>query len=174
MTSRAPTELVALLRRYAAARAELLADLGLPRSNRDPLAEFSEGFVAALLGGGLAPSRVQRSYDLLDARARRVQVRYLANPADTWVNEHLVTFTEDLDAYALVAFENLDPIGVVVFPRDSLEQVGINLGKRHPNQATTLQLTPRNWLGLVDRAAEFARLGVELFLPPGWSAQQAE
>ena len=84
------------------------------------LSRFSEYVVAALLGGELASSRVQKGYDLIDTAGRRVQVRYLANPADRWVNEHLVTFVGDIDAYALVLFENLAPSGSVVFPRSTL------------------------------------------------------
>lgn len=42
----------------------ILDVLEIPSSNRDPLAEFSERFVAALLGGALAPNRVHAGYDV--------------------------------------------------------------------------------------------------------------
>lgn len=82
--------------RYARGRAELLEAIGVTGSNRDPLAEFSERLVAALLDGELARNRVQRGM----ARERRVQVKYLANGADAWVNEHHVQMTAEMDDYA--------------------------------------------------------------------------
>jgi hypothetical protein len=169
-----PERLLAAIRRYSVARGEFLAELGLAGSNRDPLAEFSESFVAGLLGGTLADSRVQKGYDLVDPRGRFVEVRYLANPAGHWINEHRVTFTEDLDAYALVLFENLLPVGVVVFPRLAMKAVGMALGKRHPNQDITLQFTRANWRALVERKREFATLGVRLSLPPAWGIDKAQ
>jgi hypothetical protein len=45
--------LVAALEQYRNARQHFLALLGLPMSNRDPLAEFSEHLVAALTGAAL-------------------------------------------------------------------------------------------------------------------------
>ena len=48
------------LEHYARGRAELLEAIGVTGSNRDPLAEFSERLVAALLDGELASNRVQR------------------------------------------------------------------------------------------------------------------
>lgn len=63
---------------YARARQKLLETIGVSGSNRDPLAEFSERLVAALLGGELATNRVQRGWDVL-ADGRHVQVKYLAN-----------------------------------------------------------------------------------------------
>jgi hypothetical protein len=47
-------ELLDSLGLYRAARHELLAKVGVPLSNRDPLAEFAEVFVAALVGGTCA------------------------------------------------------------------------------------------------------------------------
>ncbi|GAA4595876.1 hypothetical protein BJY16_001826 [Actinoplanes octamycinicus] len=59
--------------------------MGLAVSNRDPLAEFSEHLVQALLGAQLAASRVQAHWDLALPDGAKVQVKYLANPADGWV-----------------------------------------------------------------------------------------
>jgi hypothetical protein len=81
-------ELEAALDAYRPARQTMLAVLGLGASNRDPLAEWSERLVNALTGGKLAPSRVQAAYDLTTPEGLTVQVRYLANPSTTWVNEH--------------------------------------------------------------------------------------
>lgn len=63
---------------YRRARVELVETLGCARSNRDPLAEFSERFVAAWLDGELAANRVQKDWDLRDPEGRTVQVRCLA------------------------------------------------------------------------------------------------
>lgn len=52
------TALTAALRVYREARKLLLATLNLPMSNRDPLAEWAEHFVAAVTGGMLEGSRV--------------------------------------------------------------------------------------------------------------------
>ena len=45
----------------------------------DPLAEFAEWLVAALLEGTLAPSPVQAHWDVEAPGVGKVQVKYLAN-----------------------------------------------------------------------------------------------
>jgi hypothetical protein len=88
---------------YRQSRKRLLASLGCPASNRDPLAEFSERLVAGLLGGALAASRVQKGHDLVTLAGQTVQVRYLANGSGGWVNEHTVSFDGHLDWYQPVS-----------------------------------------------------------------------
>jgi hypothetical protein len=127
-------------------------------SNRDPLAEFSEVLVAELLSGRLASSRVEKYYDLTDPEGRRVQVRYLTNPAGGWINEHVVD-TRNVDRYALVVFENLEPCHVLVFPQD-LTPVCTGLGKRHGSQDRLLQLTRRNYRQIIEQQERFSALGV--------------
>lgn len=153
-------EMLKALRTYREARATFLRALGCDTSNRDPFAEFSEHLVASLLDAELAASRVQKGYDLTEASGRRVQVRYLANPGDRWVNEHLVDFRADCDRYALVVFEAFDPKSVLVFDRTTIGDVCAALGKRHPNQDVVLQLTRRNYQQLLDMRQDFVRLGV--------------
>ena len=149
--------------RYARGRAELLEALGIEGSNRDPLAEFSERIVAALLDGELAGNRVQRGWDVI-ADGHHIQVKYLANPStEVWVNEHHIVVTADMDAYAIVFFEALLPVSVIVFPADRLEAIGAELGKKHPNQATTLQLTRVNYRRLIGERERFTNLGVRQF-----------
>lgn len=156
-------ELREVFARYAQGRAELLEALGIESSNRDPLAEFSERIVAALLGGELASNRVQRGWDVM-ADGHHVQVKYLANPGnEVWVNEHHIVVTADMDDYAIVFFEALLPVSAIVFPADRLEAIGAELGKKHPNQATTLQLTRVNYRRLVGEQDRFADLGVRQF-----------
>lgn len=156
-------ELREAFERYARGRAELLEAIGVTGSNRDPLAEFSERLVAALLDGELASNRVQRGWDVMSA-GRRVQVKYLANASDeAWVNEHHVHVTADMDDYAIVFFEALLPVTVIVFACDRLLDIATALRKKHPNQETTLQLTRVNYRQLVVERDRFAELGVRLF-----------
>lgn len=160
-----PQGLLAGLTAYRSARKQLLDVLGLPDSCRDPLAEFAERFVAALTGGALATSRVQAKWDILQPNGNLLQVRYLANPADRWVNEHLVQTIPGVDRYALVLFEDMHPTGVLTFPPD-LAPICSALGKRHPRQGKTLQFTRRNWLQMRDHADVFTRIGMRIRLPP--------
>jgi hypothetical protein len=152
---------------YRQARQALLGGLGLAGSNRDPLAEVSEHLVAALLDGTLATSRVQKGWDLTTSDSKTVQVRYLANPSDGWVNEHLVDFRSGgADRYALVIFENLEPKAVLVFNRGTLAAVGERLGKRHGERDVTLALTRRNYRQLLAERDAFRALGVEVAVVP--------
>ncbi len=160
-------QLMGALDEYRAARAAFLVRLGLPASNRDPLAEFSERLVAMLLSGRLPESRVQEGYDVLAGPSdARVQVRYLANPAGSWVNEHVIKMKKSLDYYALVIFEALQPVAVLVFPKETLAAVCEALGKRHPAQDTTLQFTQHNFTQIRGVRERYARHGVTVFVPP--------
>jgi hypothetical protein len=134
--------------------------------NRDPFAEFSEQLVHALMGGTLASSRVQAGHDLVLLDGRKVQVRYLANPAENWVNEHQVHRIPGVELYALVLFEAFAVAGVLVFPTLDLAAICAALGKRHPRQDETLQFTRRNFWTICDDPGRFIRLGVQLWLPP--------
>jgi hypothetical protein len=81
------------------------------------------------------------------------------------VNEHTVSFEEHLDRYALVAFEDFDPKAVLVFPREAMGAICAMLGKRHPNQARTLQLTHRNYQQLLIERERFEQVGLKLLHP---------
>ena len=152
--------LLEVLGTYRAARQDFLTALGCEGSNRDPFAEFAEHLALAVVGGEMAVSRVQKGWDFLDTDERRVQVRYLANPSGAWVNEHLVDFRSDgCDRYALVFFEALDVLGLIVFDRDRIADVGAALKKRHPGQDVTLQLTAANYRAITGDPARFAGLG---------------
>lgn len=161
--------LLAALDDYRPARQRLLAHLHLGLSNRDPLAEWSEQLVNALVGGRLATSRVQTAYDLTTPDGRRLQVRYLANPDDAWVNGHLVRTLPGVEGYALVIFVALQPVGVLLFPPD-LTAICAALRKRHDATDVTLQLTRTNWHTIRDQPERFTALGMQLWLPPFGSA----
>lgn len=158
-------ELTAALDTYRPARQKMLAVLDLGVSNRDPLAEWSEHLVNALVGGTLAANRVQALYDLTTSAGLTVQVRYLANPSQTWVNEHPVRSLPGADSYALVLFEAFAVTGVLMFPPD-LAAISAALGKRHPNQQATLQFTRRNWWTIRDHTDQFRALGMTVWLRP--------
>lgn len=154
------------LGQYAAARARLLGVLDLAASNRDPLAEFSEHLVQALLGGKMADSRVQPGYDLTRPSGERIQVRYLANHGTCkWVNEHHVRSGPGFEKYALVLYESFDPRCVLVFPSD-LAAIGAELGKSHPAQDRNLQFTRANYVMIRDDPGRFRRLGMQVWLAP--------
>lgn len=89
-------ELLRALGEYRNARKNFLETLGCQSSNRDPLSEFAERIVHAILGGELASSRTQKGYALVTAAGEKIQVKYLANSGDVWVNEHEIRFNEDL------------------------------------------------------------------------------
>lgn len=159
------TALTAALRVYREARKLLLATLNLPMSNRDPLAEWAEHFVAAVTGGMLEGSRVHPDCDLTTPAKETVQVRYLANTSQTWVNEHRVAMKPGDRWYALVLIEDFTPTAVLMFPQD-LTQICMALGKAHPDQVTSLQLTRRNAAAICDDPGGFELLGMRIWLPP--------
>jgi hypothetical protein len=160
------TELLTALDTYRPARQAFLATLGLPASNRDPFAEFSEQLVHALMGGTVATSRVQAGHDLIVRDDRKLQVRYLANPNDAWANEHLVHRIPGIELYALVMFEAFAATGVLVFPTTDLTEICAALGKHHPRQNKTLQFTRRNFGTIRDDPDRFRQLGMWAWLPP--------
>ncbi len=159
-------ELLNALDAYRPARQGFLATLGLPASNRDPFAEFAEQLVHALMGGTLAVSRVQAGHDLVLLDELKVQVRYLANPGETWVNEHLVHRIPGVELYALVLFEAFAVVGVLVFPTSNLAAICAGLAKRHPRQEETLQFTRRNFCAIRDDPGRFQELRMRVWLPP--------
>jgi len=156
--------LIDALAAYRHARIAFLEAIGCRRgSMRDPLAEFAELLVAVVTGDTMATNPVQAAWDLTSMDGSKTQVKYLANPAGEWVKGHLVKFTPDLDRYALVVYEALEPIAVLIFERATLGEVCRRLGKRHPNQETTLQITEANVRQLPSRREEFVTVGVEVY-----------
>jgi hypothetical protein len=162
-------ELLAALEEYRVARERLLKILGPRMSNRDPLAEFAEHFVAALMGGRLAPNPVQAYWDIELPDGAKVQAKYLVNSADSsskaWVNEHLVRSLPGVAWYALVVIEGFRVSGVVAFP-PGLGPICRALGKQHGDQDMTLQFGRSNWLAIRDHADQFRALGMRVWLPP--------
>ena len=156
-------ELLEALSLYRAARHALLTKVGVPLSNRDPLAEFAEALVANLVGGTLATSRVQADWDLETSGGTRYQVKYLANTSDSGVNEHCVRSRSGVDWYAVVMIEDFAVTGVIAFPPD-LTDVCKALGKKHPRQDVELQFTRVNWLAIRKDPERFRALGLQIWL----------
>ncbi|RSM39236.1 hypothetical protein DMB66_58435 [Actinoplanes sp. ATCC 53533] len=50
----------------------------------------------------------------------KAQVKHLANPAGSWVNEHIVRAHPDVTYYALVLFEAFAVTGVLILPTPQL------------------------------------------------------
>jgi hypothetical protein len=148
--------------RYRQSRCALLAELGLPESNRDPLAEFSEVVVATLLGGSRATSRVQKGFDVLGKGGERIEVKYLANPRGRFINEHTI-LRGNWDQYALVCFEDLRPIWVLVFQEWGLALLHSALGKRHPRAGQELQFTWGNYRAVTSAPQRFTRNGLTAY-----------
>lgn len=161
-------ELAEALAVYRTARHTLLRKVGVPLSNRDPLSEFAEVFVAALVRGTTATSRVQAAWDVEAPDGARYQVKYLANTIDSGVNEHHIRSMPAVDCYALVLIEDFTVAGVLAFPPD-LSNVCAALNKRHPRQDSELQFTRINWLSIRDNPDRFRALGVRLWLPPAFA-----
>ncbi len=162
----------AVYNRYVEARNALLEELQLKgKSNRDPLSEFSEWLVAVLVKGTLAENRVQKGWDVLTPNGEKIQVKYLANSADSGVNWHTIQTNELMNSYAVVIFEALLPQAVIIFPVINLAEVGTKLGKKHGHLDTTLQLTRANYRNILENIAEFNGSGVRVYLPPNWLLQ---
>ena len=166
--------LLAAFAPYRQGRLALLDAMGLPHSNRDPLAEFSEALAASVLGGSLATNRVQKDWDVTTSDARRVQVKYLANPATgSWPNWHTVRRNDRVNAYCLVIFEDLRPTAVYLFPLGDFGPLCAALGKRHANQDCELQFTQGNHAAIMRNPELFRSLGVQVLDLDGATDQVA-
>jgi hypothetical protein len=148
---------------YRDARLKLLAALGAPAmkaSNRDPLAEFSEVLSAVVHSGRLADVRTQKGFDVIAASGERVQVKYLANAAPTWVNGHLVQVIPDVHRYDLVVFEDLQPVALLSFPLTNLAAIAADLRKRHADTHLMIQITQANVSAILNSPAVFESRGM--------------
>jgi len=126
--------LLTALGAYRPARQAFLTELGLPASNRDPLAEFSEQFVAALTAARLPPAGSRpdtTSSSSTTSRSRSATWPTLPVPGSTstWcVRSRACTGTPSYYSRAFTV------TGVLAFPARSLAPICQALGKRHPRQ----------------------------------------
>lgn len=159
--NRKTSTLLSSWKEYRAKRLHFLETIGIPDSNKDPMSEFSEVLVANLVGGELAENRTQKGYDLI-ADNKRIQVKYLSNPENKWINWHTVKFNEDMDLYALVYIEQLEPKYVFIFQKRDLTRLCDLLGKRHKNIDKELQFTKTNYEELIRNPEKYRDEGVEV------------
>jgi hypothetical protein len=153
---------------YLQARKVFLHSIGFPDSRRDPLVVLSEWIAQSYMGGELAKNPVQKGYDLITADERQVQVKSCSNPAPihSWLNPPpCLDFRTGIDDYAIVFFEAFEFKALIVFPRETIEQVYDALRKRHPNRGFCLQLTQQNFRQLISEQAYFSQLGVQIYTP---------
>ena len=162
-SSTALSELLDRFDAYADVRLQFLSQLKQDSSCRDPLAEFSEVLVAELLRATPARSRVQKGYDLIRPGGEFVQVKYLANPQTGWINWHHVQFADGVEECALVVFVAMQLKAVFLFSRKTIAETCRLLGKRHPNQDVSLQITKRNYETMLAEPAKFQSLGIGIF-----------
>jgi len=91
-------------------------------------------------------------------------VKYLANPSKgDWINWHTVEPNGGMDWYALVIYLDLSPGAVYMFPSGDLTAICDALGKRHGDQATTLQFTKTNHRDISADPAKYKALGMLVF-----------
>lgn len=94
-----------LLGRYAAILQEL-RDRGVVRTRNAPLGDYAEYLAAQVYGGELAANSV-KSYDLLAADGRRVQVKARTVGSDTEAGAVFSAFRSfDFDVAVLITFES--------------------------------------------------------------------
>ncbi len=147
---------------YQQARLSFLDSIGCAKSNRDPIAEFSERLVAALTLGELAKNRVQKDYDVILPTGEFVQVKYLTNPKGMDVNGLEIRFPNDVQKFAVVYFEDLNLHGVLLIDRCGLEPIYDRLRKRHKGRGELLLLLSANVETILSHKDEFRKLGVEV------------
>lgn len=148
---------------YVAARRDLLHHLEIDRSNREPMAEFSEVLVRDLVDGELAPSRTEKGWDVRSPDGKKIQVRYLTNRTGNWGNWHWVACSHLYDWYALVVFIDLSPAAVHMFPAYDLTAICDALKKRHANQDRLLSYTYGNYCAISSDPTRFETLGMRVW-----------
>lgn len=100
-----------------------LRDRGAVRTGNAPLGDYAEGLVLAVLGGSLAASTAQKSYDVLDEQGRRVQVkaRSLRTTETAKPCSPFRSFDFDVAAFVLLERETYLVRGGFVVPVASVE-----------------------------------------------------
>jgi hypothetical protein len=146
----------------------MLRILAPRKSYRDPLPEFTEHLVAALLGARLAGSPVQPRWDIELPNGDKIQVKYVINKSDApgaWVNEHAVRVPPDVNWHAVVLMEGFVISVVLVLPADLGARMH-GVGQDPPRSNVPLQLGRRNWQTIRTNPEHFRPLGVRVLLPP--------
>lgn len=152
---------------YAQSRLEFLKACEREISNRDPLAEAAEKLVEMLEGGKRADNCVQEGWDIEvpnNGGKRHLQVKYLANRSEKWINWHTITSRKSgainqkvVDEYALVIVIDLVPKHVLLIKRNKgvLLRLYERLGKRHKDKGETIQFTKANYRRITECPEDF-------------------
>ena len=146
---------------YVSARQSLLSAIGRGKSNRDPLAEWTEWLAENVMHGTRASNPVQADYDIELADGTRVQTKYLANPSrGDWINWRYIAFSDNsealhVDLYALLVVLDLRPAHLLVFHRNELAKLYDKLGKRHAGRGDRINFTKRDYHTILCRQVEF-------------------
>jgi hypothetical protein len=161
-----PVELIQQFDEYVTCRNRYLRTLNLSSSNRDPGYEFAEHFIAAIVGGKLADSRVQSGWDVMRPDRRTIQVRTLWNThVNTWLNEHTIKFPQSADEYVLVIFLNHKPRWIVAMDRSAMPVLRTLLKKTNKAKSE-ITLTASNLKAMCDRPQDFEDIGVRVIELP--------
>jgi hypothetical protein len=140
-------------------------------SNRDPLSELTETIVAQLLDGVPAKSRVNKGWDLQRTDGRTVEVKYVANGSNLWINGHDIRFPAGRDEHALVVIVDLVPQVLLVFDQASATQCYEGLNKNHDRHDDhRLLITPTMLKKIWTKELDLSTFSVEV-IPLPWAEQ---
>jgi hypothetical protein len=165
-------KIVDTFRDYVAVRKQLLESVEAEGSNRDPLAELAERMAAVLLDAVPAKSRVNKGWDVRRRDGRTVEVKYVANSSDSWVNGHDVSFPPGRDEHALVVIVNLVPQFLLVFNEVSATRCYEGMKKSHDRgHDKKLGITPEMLRDMWNGKLDLTRFSVEVLKLP-WSSKE--
>lgn len=155
-------QLLEALHQYRAARHKFLNALGVV-SNRDPLSEFAETFVAGYFGGTKANSRIEAGWDVM-VNGERVQVRYASYPKGRLDDNppHFDFRGQKCDRFAYVLFEDLDAVAMIVCDASSVGAIYRALSKRHAGEGEELWLSKANYDHICRDRQKFEALGLHV------------
>ena len=157
-------QLLGALDAYRPARQAFLAALRLPASNRDPLAEFGEQIVHALI------ARLHGAVTCADrarpgAARRKEGSGALPRQPGCGVGEQALRAFDRRHRVRSCCSRRSLFTAVLVFPLDNLARICAALGKRHPRQNKSLQFTRRNLQAIRDDPDRFRGFGMRVWLP---------
>ena len=140
-------------------------------SNRDPLSELTETVVARLLDGVPAKSRVNKGWDLQRSDGSTVEVKYVANGSNSWINGHDIRFPAGRDEHALVVIVDLVPQVLLVFDQASATRCYEGLNKRHERHDDhRLLITPTMLKKIWKKELDLSTFSIEV-IPLPWAVQ---
>jgi hypothetical protein len=155
--------LINLFLKYRNERKNILKTIEREKSNRDPLCEFAEKIASVILDARRAENPVQKGFDMIDNQGKKIDVKFLSNPKDSWVNWHVIYASDLRDQEALVYYEDLEPKFMFVFELERIGKLTKALGKRHKDLDTSLQFTKTDYIKLTSDPKKYKEYGVKVF-----------